>query len=204
MLVFLLFSAGPDLRCASSANARGRRLAVATAKRGEFLVLRTLPRELVAPVPNSSPRRSMCRSADRLARSATAAPVKKDQAGDPFDPSRVQQDIQENQRRLQQAQSSLDQARRRPGLPTIRTSSIFRTANYNVEKAKLEASKQAIMSKIQGEESEIDLAWRKKSSRCSRPPPYPRERQRIQDRGARTRPRQRANASWNSPNISSR
>ena len=31
------------------------------------------------------------------------------------------------------------------------------TAKYNVEKAKLEASKQAIMSAISGEESQIDL-----------------------------------------------
>ena len=75
-----------------------------------------------------------------------------------FDPTRVQQDIKEKTAALQQAQSTLDQATAQARITEDQDKLDLSTAQYNVEKAKLEASKQAIMSKIQGEESGIDLS----------------------------------------------
>ncbi len=74
-----------------------------------------------------------------------------------FDPSRTQQDLKERTAALQQAQSTLDQAIAQARIAEDQDALDLATAKYNVEKARLEASKQAIMSAISGEESQIDL-----------------------------------------------
>jgi multidrug efflux pump subunit AcrA (membrane-fusion protein) len=132
-------------------------LPVATAKRGDFLVLVRCRGELMAR-----------RSEQILApldvadlQIVWAAPaggnVKEGQPIIRFDPSRTQQDLKERQAALQQAQSTLDQAVAQTRIAEDQDALDLATAKYNVEKAKLEASKQAIMSAISGEESQIDL-----------------------------------------------
>jgi len=74
-----------------------------------------------------------------------------------FDPSRSEQDLKEKNAALQQAQSTLDQAVAQAKITGDQDTLDLSTAKYNVEKARLEASKQSIMSQIQGEESKIDL-----------------------------------------------
>ena len=74
-----------------------------------------------------------------------------------FDPSKTQQDLKEREAALQQAQATLDQAVAQAQITAEQDELDLRTAKYQTEKARLEASKQSIVSAIQGQESEIDL-----------------------------------------------
>lgn len=84
--------------------------------------------------------------------------VKKGQAVVRFDPSRTQQDLNEKNAALQQAQSTLDQAVAQARITEDQDKLDLDTARYNVEKAKLEASRGTILSALQGEENKIDLS----------------------------------------------
>jgi HlyD family secretion protein len=80
--------------------------------------------------------------------------------GDPvvrFDPSSTQQQLQEKDAALKQAQATLDQAVADARITAEADHRDLSTATYDVEKAKMEASKAEIVSKLQGEESRIDL-----------------------------------------------
>ena len=88
---------------------------------------------------------------------AAGGPVKAGQIVIKFDPSRSQQDLKEKTAALTQAQASLDQAVAQARITAEQDKLDLQAATYQVEKAKLEASKQAIVSAIQGQESEIDL-----------------------------------------------
>lgn len=84
-------------------------------------------------------------------------PVK---AGSPivrFDPSRLQQELKEKSAALQQAQATLDQTVAQSRITADQDRLDLSTAQYAKEKARLEASKQAIVSAMEGEKSAIDL-----------------------------------------------
>jgi multidrug efflux pump subunit AcrA (membrane-fusion protein) len=158
VLAFLLVIAGSGYALRQFRKTRAAAdLPVATAKKGDFLVLVRCRGELMAR-----------RSEQILApldvadlQIVWAAPaggnVKEGQPIIRFDPSRTQQDLKERNAALQQAQSTLDQAVAQARIAEDQDALDLATAKYNVEKAKLEASKQAIMSQISGEESAIDL-----------------------------------------------
>jgi HlyD family secretion protein len=74
-----------------------------------------------------------------------------------FDPSKTEQDLKEREAALQQAQATLDQAVAQAQMTTEQDTLDLSTAKYQTEKARLEASKQTIVSAIQGQESDIDL-----------------------------------------------
>ncbi|HLH05540.1 MAG TPA: efflux RND transporter periplasmic adaptor subunit [Bryobacteraceae bacterium] len=74
-----------------------------------------------------------------------------------FDPSKSQQDLKEKQSALDQAQATLDQAVAQARITADQDKLDLSTAVYNKQKAELEASKQAIVSAMQGQESAIDL-----------------------------------------------
>jgi multidrug efflux pump subunit AcrA (membrane-fusion protein) len=80
--------------------------------------------------------------------------------GDPvvrFDPSSTQQQLQEKEAALKQAQATLDQAVADARITAEQDQRDLSSAKYDVEKARLEASKAEIVSKLEGEESRIDL-----------------------------------------------
>jgi HlyD family secretion protein len=158
VVVFLLVLAGSAFALRQFRRTRAAAdLPVATAKRGEFLVLVRCRGELVAKVSEQLAAPLDVQDLQIVWEAPDGSEVKK---GDPvirFDPTRVQQDMQEKTAALQQAQSTLDQATAQARITDDQDKLDLSTATYNVEKAKLEASKQAIMSKIQGEESGIDL-----------------------------------------------
>lgn len=80
--------------------------------------------------------------------------------GDPIiklDSSSSQQQLDQMQAQLRSAQASLDQALAQEKIDTEQDTSDLADAKFTVEKARLEASKQDIVSRIQGEESKIDL-----------------------------------------------
>jgi len=81
-------------------------------------------------------------------------------AGDPvvrFDPSSTQQQLQEKDAALKQAQATLEQAVADARITAEQDQRDLSTAKYDVERARMEASKADIVSKLQGEESRIDL-----------------------------------------------
>ncbi|MGO9258193.1 MAG: efflux RND transporter periplasmic adaptor subunit [Bryobacteraceae bacterium] len=131
-------------------------LPVAPARKGEFLVIIRCRGQLKA-----------ARSVDVYVplvpqpRVAWLAPdgglVKQ---GDPIvklDSSATQQQLDQMQAQLVAAQATLDQALAQARVDTEQDRSDFADSQFTVEKARLEASKQEIVSRIQGEESKIDL-----------------------------------------------
>jgi HlyD family secretion protein len=87
-------------------------------------------------------------------------PGEKVQAGDTivkFDSSSVQQQLQQKDAQLRQAQATLEQALAQAKITAEQDNSDLADAKFTVERARLEASKQTIVSRIQGEESKIDL-----------------------------------------------
>ncbi|HEY1757324.1 MAG TPA: efflux RND transporter periplasmic adaptor subunit [Bryobacteraceae bacterium] len=74
-----------------------------------------------------------------------------------FDPSKTEQDLKEREAALQQAQATLDQAVAQAQMTAEQDTLDLSTAKYQTEKARLEASKETIVSAIQGQESDIDL-----------------------------------------------
>jgi HlyD family secretion protein len=132
-------------------------LPTATARRGDFLVLVRCRGELSAA-------RSISLSAPRdvpdlqiIWLAPAGSEVKAGQVVVKFDPSRSQQDLKEKNADFNQAQSTLDQAIAQSRITADQDKVDLLNTQYAVEKARLEASKQAIVSAIQGQESEIDL-----------------------------------------------
>jgi HlyD family secretion protein len=74
-----------------------------------------------------------------------------------FDPSSANQQLTEKSEALRQAQATVDQAVAQARITAEQDKLDLAGARYQVERAKLEASKQAIVSRIQGEESQVDL-----------------------------------------------
>ena len=74
-----------------------------------------------------------------------------------FDPSAATQQLKEKEAALRQAQATLDQAVAQARTTSEEDTVLLATSKYQVEKAKLETSKQEIVSALQGEENKIDL-----------------------------------------------
>jgi HlyD family secretion protein len=74
-----------------------------------------------------------------------------------FDPSKSEQDLKEKMAALEQAQATLDQAHAQGNITIEQDKLDLSTINFQSERARLEASKQSIVSAIQGQESAIDL-----------------------------------------------
>jgi multidrug efflux pump subunit AcrA (membrane-fusion protein) len=133
-------------------------LATAPARKGDFLVTVRCRGELAArssvliPAPVNVP---------ELRIVWLAPPSSPVNAGDPvirFDTSSARQQLQEKEAALQEAAASLEHAIAQARITAEEDKRDLAKAQYEVERAKLEASKQEIVSAIQGEESRIDLA----------------------------------------------
>jgi HlyD family secretion protein len=134
----------------------GRLLATVPVRKGEFLVIVRCRGELKArntvqiTAPNVPDLRIVWLA-------PAGSPVKE---GDPvvrFDPSSARQQLDENQAALRQAEAAVVQAQAEARLMAEQDKRDLADAEYEVEKAKLEVSKQEIVSRLQGEESRIDL-----------------------------------------------
>jgi multidrug efflux pump subunit AcrA (membrane-fusion protein) len=77
-----------------------------------------------------------------------------------YDSSAAEQQLQQKEAALQQAQASLDQAVAQSRITADQDKSDLADAQFNVEKATLEVSKQEIVGEIQAAESRIDLGLR--------------------------------------------
>ncbi|HEY2015806.1 MAG TPA: efflux RND transporter periplasmic adaptor subunit [Bryobacteraceae bacterium] len=131
-------------------------LPVAPARQGDFLVIIRCRGELKAgrSVQVYTPIMPNLRIA------WLAPPGEKVSAGDPivrFDSSSAEQQLQQKDAQLKQAQATLEQEIAQAKITVEQDQSDLADAKYTVERARLEASKQEIVSRIQGEESKIDL-----------------------------------------------
>lgn len=132
----------------------GADLPTATAKRGEFPVIVRCRGSLVAArkVTLMAPEDVPDLQIVWLAPSGSSV-----KAGDVvirFDGSKLRQDLREKTEALKQAQASLDQATAQERIDAGKGK--LDLTQTDMQKAKLEPSKQAIVSPIQGEESAID------------------------------------------------
>lgn len=75
-----------------------------------------------------------------------------------FDPSAMQQQLQEKEAVLRQAEAALQQAKAEAGIAAEQDLRDLKEAGYQVERAKIEVTKQEIESKIKGDLSRVDLA----------------------------------------------
>src|SRR5207244_8631971 len=73
-----------------------------------------------------------------------------------FDSSSSAQQLMQKEAALRQAQATLDQAIAQSKITAEQDKTDLADAGFTVERARLEASKQEIVSRIQGEESKID------------------------------------------------
>jgi len=87
-----------------------------------------------------------------------SSPVKAGDVVIKFDPSAAKQQLQEKEAALRQAQATLDQEVAQARITGEQDKLDLATSKYQAEKARLEASKQEIVSALQGEENKIDLA----------------------------------------------
>jgi len=87
-----------------------------------------------------------------------SSPVKAGDVVVKFDPSGAKQTLQEKEAALRQAQATLDQEVAQARITGEQDNLDQSTSRYQAEKARLEASKQEIVSALQGEENKIDLA----------------------------------------------
>jgi HlyD family secretion protein len=131
-------------------------LPVAPARQGEFVVIVRCRGELHARnsqqvfAPNVPQLRIVWQA-------PPGSPVK---SGDPvvrFDSSSARQQLQEKDAALKQAQATLEQAQANARIIDEQDKRDLSQARYDVERARLEASKQEIVSVLQGEQSRIDL-----------------------------------------------
>jgi HlyD family secretion protein len=75
-----------------------------------------------------------------------------------FDQTKTEQDLAQDKSALKSAEATIDQARAQARLAEEEDKTGVLKASYDVEGAKLEASKQEIISKIEGEEKKLALA----------------------------------------------
>jgi len=132
-------------------------LPLASARRGDFLVIVRCRGELKA-------RRSVQLTAPLNVPNLQIVwlappgdPIKKGQPVIRFDPSSARQQLQEKEAGLSQSQATLDQAEAQARITAEQDKLDLAAARYELERAKLEASKAEIVSALQGEESRIDL-----------------------------------------------
>ena len=128
---------------------------VAPARQGDFLVIVRCRGDLKAnrSVPVYAPMVPNLRIAWLAAAGETA------KQGEPiirFDSSSAQQNLEQKEAALTQAQATLDQALAQARITAEQDKSDLADAQFTVERARLEASKQEIVRRVQGEESKID------------------------------------------------
>jgi HlyD family secretion protein len=137
-------------------------LPTATVRKGEFLVIVRCRGELkarksvqvVAPV--NVPELRIVWLAPQGSRVKEGDPVVR------FDPSSAKQEEKLKEAALNQAQAAVDQAVAQAGITTEQDKLDLAAAEYLVEKAKLEVSKQEIVSRLQAEDSKVDLGLAEK------------------------------------------
>ena len=132
-------------------------LPVAPARKGDFLVIIRCRGELkaVRSVQVYAPLVPQLRIAWMA---PSGEPIKQGELLIQFDSSASEQQLEQNVAVLNQAQATLDQEGAQSKITAEQDRSDLADAEYTVEKAKLEVTKQTLLGQIQADESKIDLA----------------------------------------------
>src|SRR5260370_10544138 len=130
-------------------------LPAAGGRQGDFLVLIRCRGELKAErsVQISAPMVPNLRIAWMTPPGAT---VKQDDTIVKFDSSSAKATLMQKEAALRQSQATLDQTLAQSTITSQQDKTDLADANYTVERARLEASKQEIVSRLQGESTKID------------------------------------------------
>lgn len=139
-------------------NRRSPALPTYEVKRGEFLDSLQFRGEVKAlkSVTISAPADAGDLEIVKLADEGTS--VKPGDVVVEFDKTKTEQDLAQDKSALKSAESGIEQARAQARLAEEENKTAVLKANYDVEAAKLEASKQEIISKIEGQEKRLALA----------------------------------------------
>lgn len=89
---------------------------------------------------------------------ADGAPVKKGAVVIQFDPSKLEQTLSEDRSALKSAEAQIQQSAAQSRLTDQKDVTGLMTARFNLQSAQLDASKQAILSRIDGEEAQLKVA----------------------------------------------
>src|ERR1700751_3769393 len=127
-------------------------------KRGEFLDSMQFRGEVKAlkSVTISAPAEAGDLQIIKVAAEGTA--VKPGDVVVEFDKTKTEQDLDQYRSSLKSAEAGIEQARAQARLAEEEDKTAVLKSRYDVEAAKLEASKQEIVSKIEGEEAQLKLA----------------------------------------------
>jgi multidrug efflux pump subunit AcrA (membrane-fusion protein) len=165
MLVAVAGAAGLGAYRLGRVQAAGK-LPTAPVRSGEFLVVVRCRGELKArrSVQVSAPSNVPELRIVSLAPASSA--VKEGDVVIRFDPSSAKRQLLEKEAELKQAQASVDQAMAQARITAEEDRRELSMARYQVERARLEVSKQEVVSALQGEESRIDLGLGEKKLRA--------------------------------------
>jgi HlyD family secretion protein len=128
----------------------------APVRKGEFLELVTCRGELIAGrsvqlvAPNVPDLRIVWQA-------PASSNLKEGEPAIRFDPSTAKQQLADKEASLQQAEATLEQAISQARITAEQDKIDLANAKHHVERARLEVSKQEIVSALQGEESRVDL-----------------------------------------------
>jgi multidrug resistance efflux pump len=132
-------------------------LPTAKARKGEFLVIVRCRGELSAAQSVQVVAPVKITDLQIVWLAPTGSTVSQDQPVIRFDPSTARQAVNEHTASLRQAQANLEQALAQSHITAEQDKLDVAKAAYDVEKARLAASQQSILSDIQGEENKIDV-----------------------------------------------
>ncbi len=165
LLLIMAGAAGVGVHRLGRVQAAGK-LPTAPVRSGEFLVVVRCRGELKArrsaqvPAPTNVPELRVVWLAP------ASSQVQEGEVVIRFDPSSAKRQLLEKEAELKQAQATLEQAMAQARITAEEDRRDLAMARYQVERARLEASKQEVVSAIQGEESRIDLALAEKKLRA--------------------------------------
>jgi HlyD family secretion protein len=158
VIVVVLLAGSGVVWGASRLSRRSPTVPTAEVQRGEFLDSLQFRGEVKAlkSVTISAPADAGDLQIIKLVSDGTAV-----KAGDSvveFDKTKTEQDLAQYRSSLKSAEAGIDQARAQGRLNEEEDKTAVLKAGYDVEAAKLEASKQEIVSRIEGEEAKLKLA----------------------------------------------
>ena len=157
-IVIVLLAGSGALLGASRLGKRSPMVPTVEVKRGEFLDSAQFRGEVKAmkSVTLSAPAEAGDLLIVKVSPEGTA--VKRSDVVVEFDKTKTEQDLAQYRSSLKSAEAEIGQARAQARLAEEEDKTAVLKARYDVEVAKLEASKQEIVSKIEGEEAKLKLA----------------------------------------------
>ena len=158
VIVVLLFAASATVYGVVHFSKKSPTVSTFEVKRGEFLDVLQFRGQLKAmkSVTITAPANAGDLQILKIVTDGTQ--VKKDDVVVEFDPSKTQQDLAQDQSLLKSSQAEIEQVRAQGRLNEEVDTTALMKAKYDVEVARLDASKSEVVSRIEGAEANLKLA----------------------------------------------